>query len=140
MGAASNNLTSILKRNLHVTPRGLEHVRMSVPIWIDTVANPLAAADYKILTIEAQTMVFGTVNGFLIVQTIETDADTISVGDVSAANYWLVATTVGILGMTPFTGLGKYYATANEVQITASAAITAAKFWILINLQYLNAA
>lgn len=140
MAAAGYSLTGTLKRNLHVTPRGLEQVRMSVPIWIDTTVNVLAALAYKILTIEAQTMVFGTVNGFLIVQTVEAAADTISVGDVSAADYFLAATTVGTLGMTPFTGLGKYYATANEIQITASAAITAAKFWILVQLQYLNTA
>lgn len=137
MGAAANSLTGTLKRNLHVTPRGLEQVRMTVPIWIDTTVNALAAAAYKILTIEAQTMVFG---GHLIVQTVEADADTISVGDVTAANTWLAATAINALGMTAFTGAALYYAAANEVQITASAAITAAKFWILVQLQYLNTA
>ncbi len=137
MAAATYNLTTVLKRNLHVTPRGLEQIRMSVPIFIDTTVTALvlAAASYKVLTIEAQTMVFG---GFLIVQTVEVAADTIAVGDVTTANRWLAATAINALGETVFTGAGNYYPAADEVQITASAAITAAKFWILVDLQYLN--
>ncbi len=136
MAAATYNLTTVLKRNLHVTPRGLEQVRMSVPIFIDTTITELilAAASYKILTIEAQTLVLG---GFQIVQTVEVAADTIAVGDVTTFNRWLAATAVNALGETVWTGAGNYYAAADEVQITASAAITACKFWEIVDLQYL---
>ena len=136
MAAATYNLTTVLKRNLHVTPRGLEQVRMAIPIFIDTTITELilAAASYKILTIEAQTLVLG---GYQIVQTVEVAADTISVGDVTAANTWLAATAVNALGTTVYTGACTYYAAADEVQITASAAITACKFWEIVEVQYL---
>jgi len=139
MAAATYSLTGVLKRNLHVTPRNLEAVRMSVPIFIDTTitALVLAAAAYKILTIEAQTLVIG---GYQIVQAAEAAADTISVGDVTAANTWLAATAVNALGTTVYTGAAKYYASADEVQITANAAITACKFWEVVQLQYLQTA
>ncbi len=139
MGAAGNSLTGVLKRNLHVTPRGLSQVRMAIPIFIDTTISDLtlAAAAYKILTIEAQTLVIG---GYQIVQTAEAAADTISVGDVTAATTWLAATAVNALGTTVYTGAAKYYASADEIQITASAAITACKFWEVVEVQYLTTA
>ncbi len=139
MAAATYNLTTVLKRNLHVTPRHIESIRMSVPIFIDTTVTELilAAASYKILTLEAQTMVFG---GCLLVQTAEGAGDTVGTGDTAAATTWLAATTVNALGATVWTGAIKYYPAADEIQITASAAITVAKFWEIVELQYLNIA
>jgi len=72
------------------------------------------------------------------VQTVEVAADTIAVGDVTTNNRWLAATAINALGATSFTGAAIYYAAADELQITASAAITAAKFWIGLVAQYLQ--
>ncbi len=136
MATATYNLTTVLKRNLHVTPRGLEQIRLSIPIFIDTTITELvlAAASYKILVIEAQTLVLG---GYQIVQTVEVAGDTISVGDKTTANYWVAATAVNALGVTVYTGACLYYPAADEVQITANAAITACKFWEIVQVQYL---
>jgi len=135
MVAANQNLTTVLERNLHVTPRGLDWVMLSVPIFIDTSVHPLAADSYKILTIDAQTFVIG---GYQLVQTVELAADTISVGDIAAANGKLAATAVNALGMTAWTAAAEYYPAADEIQITPNAAITVCKFWEIVLLQYLS--
>ena len=135
MPAATYDFTTVLQRNLTNTPRGLDNVYIATPIWVDSVAHPLVADSYKLMTITAQTI---CLTGTLVVQTVEVAADTIAVGDVTTNNRWLAATAINALGATSFTGAAIYYAAADELQITASAAITAAKFWIGLVAQYLQ--
>ncbi len=137
MPPATNDLTNVLGRNLTGTPRGLNNTAILTPIWLDTTVHPLAASSYKLLTISAQTLCF---SGAMVVQTVELAADTIAVGDQTTNNRWLAATAVNALGNTTFTGGTIYYAAADELQITASAAITAAKIWFVFLTQYLQTA
>jgi len=132
MAAAGYTLTGTLKGNLHVSPKGLLDRVITKAIYIDTTLNALAAVAYKILHLEADTLVLG---GYLITDVAEGAADTCSVGDIAASNTHLAATSLNTTDtVTALTGAAKYYAAADEIQITLSAAITVAKFWVVIRM------
>ena len=138
MGAAGLTLTGILKRNLHVMPQRFENLVQTIPIYIDTTLTGLglSAAAYKILHIEADTLVVG---GYLVTDVAEGAAETITIGDVAAANTFLTTTSLNTNDTaTAFTTLMKYFAAADEIQITPSAAQGTSKFWVIVQLLKLN--
>lgn len=138
MGAAANSLTGTLKGNVHCTPKGLLDRVITKSIYIDTTLTGLAlsAAAYKILHLEADTLVLG---GYIVTDVAEGAADTMDVGDTTAANTWYNDISLNSDNTaTAFTGGAKYYAAADEIQITPSAGIAVAKFWIIVQLIQLS--
>jgi hypothetical protein len=75
----------------------------------------------------------------LVTDVAEGAVETVSIGDTAAANTWLNAASVNTNDTASvFTGGAKYYAAADEIQITPSAAQGTSKFWIIIQLIQLS--
>jgi hypothetical protein len=92
--------------------------------FIDTTVIPLTSADtYDILTIDAGILVTDVI---VVVQTVEGAAETIDLGDDAAATAFF--DDLSLRSSTPV----KYYTAANTVRMLANAAITAAKFWVIV--------
>jgi hypothetical protein len=138
MGAAALTLTGTLKGNLHVMPMGLRDRIITKSIYIDTTLTglTLSNAAYKILHLEADTLVLG---GWVITDVAEGAAETMDVGDTTAENTWLNNVSLNTDNTaTEFTGAAKYYAAADEIQITPSAAQGTSKFWVVVRLIQLS--
>jgi len=137
MGASTSTLTGVLKGNLHVTPKGLLDREIIKSVYIDSTLVTLAATtQYKLIHLEADALVMG---GYLVTVVAEGAGDTIEVGDATADHTWLGATSLNSNDtLTAFTGNPLYYAAANEICVYFSAAITVAKFWVIVKMIQLS--
>jgi len=113
---------------------------------IDFAANPAAASDVvQCLPIAANTYVL---NVGVIVKTAEGSTTTATVGDGAGANSWDASTnlnaaagtvTLGLPGTDAYATAGKFYRTADTIDLVLSAhALDAAKiivFAIIVNIE-----
>jgi len=113
--------------------------RISKMRFIDTALVNLSTDDYKIMRIkQGQTVVDATI----IVQTAEAAADTLDVGyyydDTTASatqfNTNQALNVVGVFQMEEGTDAGHQFLDDGWITITPSAALTAAKFWIEVDI------
>lgn len=107
--------------------------------FIDTTAFPvptvgLVNADtYEIITIPALTVLKEVT---IVVHTVEGAADTVSVKDGATTFITTVSTNSAVA--TAGTGVPKYYATLDTLDVLANAAITVAKFFVIARYQKLD--